>query len=132
MYVLVPVPNKKAKIDWKAKKKPFRDWIFGQMKTRLDMKDVEENIEVEKIYTPDEWENDYNVFIGATFNLAHNIKQMLHWRPHNKFEEVKNCYLVGGGTHPGSGLPTIYESGRISAGIICRKYGLRCGEAVKH
>ena len=25
------------------------------------------------------------------------------------------CYLVGGGTHPGSGLPTIYESGRIAA-----------------
>ena len=43
---------------------------------------------------------------------------MLYFWPHNKFEELDNCYLVGGGTHPGSGLPTIYESGRIAANLI--------------
>ncbi len=31
---------------------------------------------------------------------------------------------VGGGTHPGSGLPTIYESGRIAANLICRRHGV--------
>jgi phytoene desaturase len=46
---------------------------------------------------------------------------MLILRPHNEFEEIENCYLVGGGTHPGSGLPTIYESGRISAGLILKR-----------
>lgn len=40
--------------------------------------------------------------MGATFNLAHSLDQMLYFRPHNEFECVKNCYLVGGGTHPGS------------------------------
>ena len=33
-------------------------------------------------------------------------------------EILNNLYLVGGGTHPGSGLPTIYESGRITANLI--------------
>ena len=33
---------------------------------------------------------------------------------------IDNCFLVGGGTHPGSGLPTIYESARISANLLCR------------
>ena len=33
-------------------------------------------------------------------------------------------YLVGGGTHPGSGLPTIYESARISANLISKKHGV--------
>jgi len=47
---------------------------------------------------------------------------MLYWRPHNRFEELENCYLVGGGTHPGSGLPTIYESARISSNLISQKY----------
>jgi len=28
---------------------------------------------------------------------------------------------AGGGTHPGSGLPTIYESARISSNLICRQ-----------
>jgi phytoene desaturase len=49
---------------------------------------------------------------------------MLYFRPHNEFEEFKNCFLVGGGTHPGSGLPTIYESARISSRIICEQFGV--------
>jgi phytoene desaturase len=59
-----------------------------------------------------------NVYEGATFNLAHNWAQLLYLRPRNKFDELDNCYLVGGGTHPGSGLPTIYQSGRIAANLI--------------
>jgi phytoene desaturase len=44
---------------------------------------------------------------------------MMVFRPHNRFEELKSCWLVGGGTHPGSGLPTILESARITAdGIL--------------
>jgi phytoene desaturase len=29
---------------------------------------------------------------------------------------------VGGGTHPGSGLPTIFESARISSNLISKKH----------
>lgn len=50
--------------------------------------------------------------------MGHTIGQMLYFRPHNRFEEIGNCYLVGGCTHPGSGLPTMYESGRITANLI--------------
>ena len=49
---------------------------------------------------------------------------MLYFRPHNRYAGFNNCYLVGGGTHPGSGLPTIYESGRISANIIYDRFGV--------
>ena len=38
--------------------------------------------------------------------------------------EQAHCHLVGGGTHPGSGLPTIYESGRIAANLISRRCGV--------
>jgi phytoene desaturase len=43
---------------------------------------------------------------------------MLHFRPNNRFEEFDGIYLVGGGTHPGSGLPVIFESARISARLL--------------
>jgi phytoene desaturase len=130
IYVLVPVPNKKAKIDWKKDGPKLRNWVIGQMKKRLGMHDIEQHIIEETVITPDNWKNDYDVFLGATFNLGHNLSQMLYFRPHNKFEELDNVYLVGGGTHPGSGLPTIYESGRISAGLICRKHGKECGRKI--
>jgi phytoene desaturase len=87
---------------------------------RTSMKDLDKHITCEKIITPADWQNERSLFLGATFNLGHTLTQMLYLRPRNKFEEVKHCYLVGGGTHPGSGLPTIYESARISANLIDR------------
>ncbi|MBD3322798.1 MAG: phytoene desaturase [Chitinivibrionales bacterium] len=120
VYVLVPVPNNLSRIEWNDETIGVeREKVLDIICKRTSMNDLREHIVEEKIITPSCWENDYNVFIGATFNLGHNIPQMLYFRPHNKFEEVDNCYLVGGGTHPGSGLPTIYESGRISADMIC-------------
>ncbi len=124
IYVLVPVPNNRAGIDWTAKKGAFRDLVIRQLQERTSMKDLAQHIEVEKVVTPADWQHELSVFEGATFNLAHSLSQMLYLRPHNRFEELDHCYLVGGGTHPGSGLPTIYESGRISANMISRAHGV--------
>ena len=49
---------------------------------------------------------------------------MLHMRPHNRFEDVEGIYLVGGGTHPGSGLPVIYSSARITSDLLLGDLGL--------
>jgi phytoene desaturase len=67
------------------------------------------------------------VFKGATFNLAHCLTQMLHLRPRNRFEDLDRVYLVGGGTHPGSGLPVIYESARITSRLLLQDFGRDAG-----
>ena len=122
VYVLVPVPNNRSAIDWQKEKGAFRDRILDIMEGRGDMPELRSHIKEERIITPYDWEHDKNVYLGATFNLAHGFDQMLIFRPHNRFQEFDNCYLVGGGTHPGSGLPTIYESGRISADLIMERF----------
>jgi phytoene desaturase len=124
IYVLVPVPNRSAKIGWDREQKAFRDRVIAAMETRAGMTNLQKHIREEIIFTPQTWQ-DMNIQFGATFNLAHSLGQMLYFRPRNKFEELDNCYLVGGGTHPGSGLPTIYESGRIAANLIARRYGVK-------
>jgi phytoene desaturase len=121
IYVLVPVPNTRGRVDWLRERATYRDLVVRLLETRAGLTDISKHIEVEHVTTPQEWEDDYSVYRGAVFNLAHGIDQMLYFRPHNEFEDVKGCYLVGGGTHPGSGLPTIYESGRISAGLILKR-----------
>jgi phytoene desaturase len=123
VYVLVPVPNQTAKIDWGREQKVFRERVLQAIERRANMKDLTSHIREEIVFTPDTWQSR-NIQFGATFNLAHTLKQMLYFRPHNQFEELDNCYLVGGGTHPGSGLPTIYESGRIAANLIARRHGV--------
>jgi phytoene desaturase len=49
---------------------------------------------------------------------------MLHLRPNNRFEDLDGVYLAGGGTHPGSGLPVIFEGARISAAHLLNDRGL--------
>ncbi len=121
LYVLVPVANNKSTASWSDQDtKVYRDKVIKRIEERSSMKNLEEHITVEKVITPSDWQDTHNLFLGSTFNLGHNLTQMLNLRPHNKFEEVDNCYIVGGGTHPGSGLPTIYESGRISAKAIMK------------
>ena len=39
--------------------------------------------------------------------------------------EFGNMYLVGGGTHPGSGLPVIYESARITTRLLLQDFGTK-------
>jgi phytoene desaturase len=124
IYILVPVSNLKGNIDWTKEKDAFKERVLDEVVKRTEMKDLRENIEVEKVYTPETWRDDLNVYYGATFNLGHNLPQMLYFRPRNHFECFDNTYLAGGGTHPGSGLPTIYESGRIAANMISKKYGV--------
>jgi len=122
LYVLVPMPNNDSGLDWQAHVEIVREQVLDTLAARLSLNDIRQHIECEKIITPQTWETEEHVYKGATFSLSHKFSQMLYWRPHNRFEELNNCYLVGGGTHPGSGLPTIYESARISANLISKKH----------
>jgi phytoene desaturase len=115
LYVLVPVPNLRCGIDWTSEAPRYRRIALERLKL-LGLSDIESRIRFERVVTPRGWEDEFAVFEGATFNLAHNLTQMLYFRPRNRFG--RNVYLVGGGTHPGSGLPVIYEGARITARLV--------------
>ena len=117
LYVLVPVTHTHDSIEWDAIKQEYRDVVVSQME-KMGFEGVSRHIVSETIITPDDWGSS-DIYRGAVFNLAHSLNQMLWRRPQNLFEETENLYLVGGGTHPGSGLPTIFESGRITGKLIC-------------
>lgn len=124
LYILVPTPNLDGDVDWDEVQQRYRNLIFSAFADRLGIDDLARHIEVEKIYTPRTWSTELDIFKGATFNLSHCLSQMAFLRPKNRFEEFSNCFLVGGGTHPGSGLPTIFESARIASNLISDAFGL--------
>jgi len=86
--------------------------------------DLSGRIRAEMILTPDDWEAS-NINFGATFNLSHSLDQMLHKRPQHKLPFVDGAWLVGGGTHPGSGLPVIFLSSQITAGLLLKELGIK-------
>jgi phytoene desaturase len=117
IYVLVPVPHRTPNIDWRKEAAAFREKTLDRL-SLLGINDIRDRIRYEKVITPDDWEADMHIYKGATFNMSHTLSQMLCFRPHNRFEDLEQVYLVGGGTHPGSGLPVIFESARISADLL--------------
>jgi len=124
LYILVPTINTRHGHPWEDDQEAYREKILDRIIENTGMKDLRDHIVEERCITPKGWE-EANVFIGATFNLAHTMDQMLYFRPRNRLNGFENIYLVGGGTHPGSGLPTIYESARISANLICESHGIK-------
>jgi phytoene desaturase len=126
LYVLVPVPHQSTAITWDgATRHAFRHRTLQQLR-KIGLEDVEDRIVTERVLTPADWQTQYAIYRGATFNLAHSLDQMLHRRPNNRFEDLEGVYLVGGGTHPGSGLPVIYESSRITCKQMLPRLGLSC------
>jgi phytoene desaturase len=123
LYVLAPVTHQHPNVDWAQERDRFRALMLRQI-AHAGFTDVERRIRFERLITPNDWDNRYEIHRGATFNLAHTLDQMLHMRPRNRFEDLDGVYLVGGGTHPGSGLPVIFESARISARLLLTDLGL--------
>ncbi len=126
LYVLAPVPNLRAGIDWDKERARFRALVLDRLKL-LGVPNLEGRIRYEKLVDPVGWRDDYAVYQGATFNLSHDLGQMLYFRPHNRFG--RGMYLVGGGTHPGSGLPVIYEGARITARLLLEDLGRETAHA---
>lgn len=123
LYVLAPVTHQHPNVDWARERAGFRARMLRQI-AKAGFTDAERRIRFERIVTPADWDTRYEIHQGATFNLAHTLGQMLHLRPNNRFEDVDGVYLVGGGTHPGSGLPVIFESARISTRLLLADLGI--------
>ncbi|WP_242494191.1 hypothetical protein [Salipiger sp. IMCC34102] len=123
LYVLAPVGNLTGGVDWSAEAPGYREKILDRL-SRIAGRDIRPLIRTEVMYTPDDWQSKMAVYEGATFILAHNLGQMLTFRPRNRFEDLDGVYLTGGGTHPGSGLPTIFESARIASRLCADDLGL--------
>jgi phytoene desaturase len=127
LYVLVPVTHQHSNVDWSRERDRFRALVLSRL-AKIGIKDLKSRIRSEHMITPSDWEKKHEIHRGATFNLAHTLSQMLHLRPRNRFEDLDAVYLVGGGTHPGSGLPVIFESARITSRLLVEDLGLsgRC------
>ena len=128
LYILVPTPNTQPgvnHVDWNSSSATLRERTLDQLETIFGVGDIRGRIRAEKHITPNDWAAE-GIQFGATFNLAHTLGQMLHKRPQHKMRGVESTWFVGGGTHPGSGLPVIFLSSQITARLLCAELGLNC------
>ena len=77
-----------------------------------------DHVATSRIMTPDDFVNELNAPFGAAFGPEPTIFQSAWFRPHNVSEEVDNLFLVGAGTHPGAGVPSVITSAKVLDEVI--------------
>jgi phytoene desaturase len=116
-YVLCPVPNLQADIDWAVQGPRLRDRIVKALDATL-LSGLADSITAEFCMTPNDFQHDYLSVNGAGFSVAPLFRQSAWFRFHNRAEGIRNLYLVGAGTHPGAGLPGVLCSAKVVDALV--------------
>ena len=118
---LVPVGhlNERAPQDWQALWDRARRHIFERVRT-IGIHDLEQSIRFEETFGPPDYMSRLNLMKGAAFGLSHNFTQVGYLRPHNRHARYRNLYFVGASTHPGTGLPIVLLSAKLTTARVMR------------
>lgn len=103
----------------------FRQLVLETIKERLDLPDLESQIEEEYIITPIDWEKKYHVKHGAIFGLQHLWRQHGYLHPSKKSPTFKNLFVIGAGAMSGSSLPFIIENAQIATQKFYKRKEIR-------
>ena len=118
MYVLIPVTNLNKNIDWSEYGKVFADKIVDFLENEFGMENLKESIDYISWFSPEDFQNKRNSYLGSPWGLEPSLLQTAYFRPHNKSSDVQNMYYVGAGTHPGAGVPGVLLSSETTEKLV--------------
>jgi len=111
-YVLAPVPNLAGGADWNALAASFRDRVAERLEDTI-LPGLRGSIVSERIMTPFDFRDRLRSIDGAAFGPEPQLFQSAWFRPHNLSPDVDGLFLVGAGTHPGAGVPSVLCSAKV-------------------
>lgn len=113
LYVLEPVPNLDAPLDWTTERDVARERL-GALVAGLG---YPTDAEVEVLVDPTDWDAQ-GMERGTPFALSHRFFQSGPFRPSNLERRVPGLVFAGSGTLPGVGVPMVLVSGRLAAARV--------------
>jgi phytoene desaturase len=116
--VLLPVPNLRGAVDWAAEGDAVRDALVADLETTFGLDGLDAATVVEHRMTPVDFAEGLGAADGNAFAVEPTLQQSAWLRPHNRDARVAGLYLVGGGTHPGAGIPGVLLGAEVTAGLV--------------
>jgi phytoene desaturase len=123
-YTLIPVPHNGSKLDWDLLGEAFVNKVLEFLDKRGYIPNLMQRLVYKSFVTPDYFENTLNSYLGNGFGVEPRLIHSAFFRPHNRSEDIKNLYLVGQGTQPGGGTPSVMMSAKMTARVIAKDYGV--------
>lgn len=121
-YTLIPVPNMLGDIDWSMVGDAFAAKVLQFLEDRGYIPGLRERLVYSSFVTPEYFEQVLGAYVGNGFGVEPRLTQTAYFRPHNRSEDVTNLYLVGQGTQPGGGTPSVMMSAKMTAREIARDF----------
>ncbi|HBE43662.1 MAG TPA: phytoene desaturase [Bacteroidales bacterium] len=123
LFFVCPVPDLRFKTNWDDKDDIVNSMI-DDFSARIK-KDIRPHIVSKTVYTPVDWQDQFNLHRGSGLGLSHKMMQIGGFRPKNHDEIFKNVFYVGASTIPGTGLPMVIISSKLTYERIEKYNALR-------
>lgn len=114
LFALVNAPSLTAHVNWAQEKEGYRDLVIRKLE-RMGLADLSRHIIYQQIITPEDIRTSYNAPGGAIYGRASHHPWTTFQRPPLRDRVIRKLFFVGGGTHPGGGIPLVLLSGRAVA-----------------
>lgn len=123
-YTLVPVPHQGSGLDWPRLGPAFAEKLIAFLDERGHIPGLRERLITQSFITPEYFEGALASHLGNGFGLEPILAQSAFFRPHNRSEDVRGLYLVGQGTQPGGGTPSVMMSAKMTARLVAEDFGV--------
>jgi phytoene desaturase len=118
LAILLPVPNLRAGIDWDRASDALRDALVADLESTFGLRGLGASVRVEHRMTPVDFASRLGAVDGNAFAVEPTLHQSAYFRPPNRVPGVRGLYHVGGGTHPGAGVPGVLLGAAVTSGLV--------------
>jgi phytoene desaturase len=115
---LLPVPNLRAGLDWERESDRLRDALVADFEQSFGLSGLGASVRVEHRMTPVDFERELGAVDGNAFAVEPTLHQSAYFRTPNRDRGLTGLYHVGGGTHPGAGIPGVLMGAEVTAGLV--------------
>lgn len=116
LFVLVPLPllSRLGPVDWTEQRERIRERVLWRLR-ESGVELASREIRAERVLSPEDWRQRFGLFDGSAFGAAHTLGQMGPFRPRNYSRRLRGLYFTGASTTPGTGMPMVVLSGKLTA-----------------
>ena len=122
-FVLLNMPYLAPGQMWEQEKVRMRTTVLAKLK-QIGF-DLADRIEVEQVYTPEDFSELYASNQGSIYGISSNSRTTAFKRLPNRSRMFDGLYFAGGSVHPGGGIPLVMLSGKIAATLIAENHEMQ-------
>ena len=119
-FVLLNMPYLAPGQIWEKEKTRMRSVVLNKLK-RIGL-DITDRIDVEQVYTPEDFSELYASNQGSIYGISSNSRTTAFKRIPNRSRILDGLYFAGGSVHPGGGIPLVILSGKMAATLIAENH----------